>query len=68
VRRSIALVLRNFGFDLPANGQICRVYKKPVQYVGKEFVFRGLLEFATTGKTGTADAKKRKCKNGYSIR
>lgn len=38
--------------------------KKPFQYAGKEFVFRGLIKCATTGKVVTADQKKRTYKNG----
>ncbi|MGH1384317.1 recombinase family protein [Kordia sp.] len=38
--------------------------KKPFQYASKEFVFRGLLQCATTGRTVTADTKKRTYKSG----
>lgn len=39
-------------------------HKKPFRYRGKDFVFRGLLTCATTGKIVTADTKKKKYKNG----
>lgn len=38
--------------------------KKPFKYAGKEFVFRGLLKCATTGKVVTADEKKKTYKSG----
>ena len=38
--------------------------KKPFKYAGKEFVFRGLLQCATTGKIVTADTKKKVYQNG----
>lgn len=38
--------------------------KKPFKYAGKEFIFRGLIKCATTGKVVTADQKKRTYKNG----
>lgn len=38
--------------------------KKPFNYGGKEFVFRGLLQCATTGRTVTADTKKKTYKSG----
>lgn len=38
--------------------------KKPFQYAAKEFVFRGLLQCATTGRTVTADTKKKTYKSG----
>lgn len=39
-------------------------HKKKFRYAGKEFVFRGILKCATTGKTVTADNKKRVYKSG----
>ncbi len=39
-------------------------HKKPFKYAGKEYVFRGLLTCATTGRTVTADTKKRVYKSG----
>lgn len=39
-------------------------HKKKFRYAGKEFVFRGILKCATTGKTVTADSKKRIYKSG----
>lgn len=39
-------------------------HKKPFQYAGNEYIFRGLLRCATSGKTVTADTKKRTYKNG----
>lgn len=41
-------------------------HKKPFMYAGKEFVFRGLLRCAVTGKTVTADTKTKTNKNGKS--
>ncbi|WP_342270614.1 recombinase family protein [Rickettsia endosymbiont of Orchestes rusci] len=38
--------------------------KKPFQYRGKEFLFRGILKCAVTGKLVTADTKTKKYKNG----
>ena len=38
--------------------------KKPFKYAGKEFVFRGLLTCAVTGKVVTAETKKKQYKNG----
>lgn len=38
--------------------------KKPFHYAGKEFVFRGLLQCAITGRTVTADTKKKTYKSG----
>lgn len=39
-------------------------HKKPFKYGGKEYVLRGLLTCATTGRVVTADTKKRVYKNG----
>jgi len=39
-------------------------HKKPFKYAGKEYVFRGLLTCAATGRTVTADTKKRVYKSG----
>lgn len=39
-------------------------HKKPFQYAGKEFVFRGLLQCAVSGKTVTADTKTKTYKSG----
>ena len=39
-------------------------HKKPFKYAGKEYIFRGLLTCATTGRVVTADTKKRTYKNG----
>ncbi len=39
-------------------------HKKPFAYAGKDYIFRGLLTCATTGKTVTADTKIRKYRNG----
>jgi len=39
-------------------------HKKPFRYCGKDFIFRGILTCATTGRVVTADHKKRKYKNG----
>ena len=39
-------------------------HKKPFQYAGKEFVFRGLITCATTGRVVTASEQKRTYKNG----
>lgn len=38
--------------------------KKPFKYAGKEFVFRGLITCATTGRVVTASEQKRTYKNG----
>ncbi|NKB46885.1 MAG: recombinase family protein [Legionellales bacterium] len=38
--------------------------KKPFQYGAKEYVFRGLIKCATTGRTVTAETQKRTYKNG----
>ena len=38
--------------------------KKPFKYGAKEFVFRGLITCATTGRVVTADTKVKKYKNG----
>ncbi len=38
--------------------------KKPFKYAGKEFVFRGLIKCATSGKVVTADTKTKTYKNG----
>ena len=38
--------------------------KKPFKYAQKEYIFRGLIKCATTGKVVTADTKKKKYKNG----
>lgn len=38
--------------------------KKPFQWAGKEYVFRGLLTCATSGRVITADTKKRTYANG----
>lgn len=38
--------------------------KKPFQYAGKEFIFRGLITCATTGRVITASEQKRTYKNG----
>ena len=39
-------------------------HKKPFQYAGKEFVFRGLITYATAGRVVTSDRKKRVYKSG----
>ena len=39
-------------------------HKKPFKYRGKEFVFRGLITCATTGKVVTADTKKKTYPSG----
>lgn len=38
--------------------------KKPFQYRGKEFLFRGLITCATSGRTVTSDTKKKTNKDG----
>jgi DNA invertase Pin-like site-specific DNA recombinase len=38
--------------------------KKPFRYRGKDFIFRGILTCATTGKLVTADTKKKTYANG----
>ncbi len=38
--------------------------KKPFKYAGKEFVFRGLITCATTGRVVTASTQKKVYKNG----
>lgn len=38
--------------------------KKPFQWAGKEFVFRGILTCSITGRTVTADTKKKTYANG----
>ncbi|MDD9920355.1 MAG: recombinase family protein, partial [Alphaproteobacteria bacterium] len=38
--------------------------KKPFKYAGKDFLFRGLVRCATTGRLGTAQTKKKKYLNG----
>ncbi|WP_341789819.1 hypothetical protein [Rickettsia endosymbiont of Polydrusus tereticollis] len=38
--------------------------KKPFQYRGKEYLFRGILKCGVTGKLVTADTKTKKYKNG----
>ncbi|MBI1425823.1 MAG: recombinase family protein, partial [Gammaproteobacteria bacterium] len=38
--------------------------KKPFQWGGKEFIFRGLITCAATGKTVTASTQKKRYKNG----
>jgi site-specific DNA recombinase len=40
--------------------------KKPFQYGGKEFLFRGLLTCGVTGRVISADTKTKKYKNGTS--
>ena len=40
--------------------------KKPFKYAGKDFVFRGILTCATSGRVVTADTKTKKYKNGTS--
>ena len=39
-------------------------HKKPFKWAGKEYVFRGLLTCATTGRVVTADTKKKTYVNG----
>jgi site-specific DNA recombinase len=39
-------------------------HKKPFKWAGKEYVFRGLLTCATTGRVVTADTKKKTYANG----
>lgn len=39
-------------------------HKKPFEYARKQFVFRGLLTCATSGRMVTADTKKKTYKNG----
>ncbi len=39
-------------------------HKKPFQYAGKEFVFRGLIQCAISAKTVTTDTKSRTYKIG----
>lgn len=38
--------------------------KKPFKYGGKDFLFRGIVKCATTGRLGTAQTKKKKYLNG----
>lgn len=42
-------------------------HKKPFQYAGKEFVFRGLITCATTGRVVTASEQKRIYKSGKTV-